>query len=119
MMPGIAMEARIASSTGPRCSQTDLPVIGSVATEVNGIGNCSMVTSPRISRTASRTFSARSTPADVNDGSSRRRMARCVSELAQAVCIGRACRPPPGRRPGAHRGSSDTYDLVTAFAEPR
>ena len=32
--PGMAIDARIASSTGPRCSHTDLPVNRSVATAV-------------------------------------------------------------------------------------
>ena len=34
MTPGIAIDARIASSTGPRCIHTDLPVIRSVATDL-------------------------------------------------------------------------------------
>ena len=80
MTPGIAIDARIASSTGPCCIHTDLPVIRSVATEVKGSGNSSMVTSPSISRTASRIFSARSTPGDVIDGSRRRSIARWVKE---------------------------------------
>ena len=95
--PGIAIDARMASSTGPRCNHTDLPVIRSVATEVNGIGSSSMVTSPRISRTASRIFSARSTPAAAIDGSSRRNTARWVSELAHVAyssSLSAACRPP-------------------------
>ena len=32
--PGMAMDARIAASTGPRCSHTDLPAIRSVVTAV-------------------------------------------------------------------------------------
>ena len=59
------MDARIASSSGPRCNHTDLPASRSVATAVYGIGSSSMVTGPRMSRTASRIFSARSTPAAV------------------------------------------------------
>jgi hypothetical protein len=56
-----------------------------------------MVTSPRMSRTASSIFSARSTPAAVIDGSSSRSTARCVNVLAQSANSSRepaACRPP-------------------------
>ena len=95
--PGMAIDARIASSTGPRCIHTDLPVIRSVATEVNGIGSSSIVTSPRISRTASRIFSARSTPAAAIDGSRSRSTARCVNELAHTAyssSLPAASKPP-------------------------
>ena len=34
MTPGIAIDARIASSTGPRCNHTDLPASRSVHTAV-------------------------------------------------------------------------------------
>ena len=54
-------------------------------------------TSPRMSRTASRIFSARSTPAAVMDGSSSRSTARCVKDLAQSAnssSLSAACRPP-------------------------
>ena len=50
-----------------------------------------------MSRTASRIFSARSTPAALIDGSSSRRMVRCVSDFAQSANSSRrpaACRPP-------------------------
>ena len=56
-----------------------------------------MVAAPRMSRTASRIFSARSTPAAVIDGSSSRRMARCVNDRAQSAnssSRSAACRPP-------------------------
>ena len=50
-----------------------------------------------MSRTASRIFSARNTPAAVMAGSSSRRMVRCVSDFAQSANSSRrpaACRPP-------------------------
>ena len=97
MTPGMAMDARMAASTGPRCSHTDLPAIKSVVTAVYGIGRSSMVTSPRMSRTASRIFAARSTPAAVIDGSSSRSTARWVNDIAHPAnssSLPAACRPP-------------------------
>ena len=64
---------------------------------MKGIGSSSMVTSPRISRTASRIFSARSTPAAVSDGSSSRSTARWVKDVAHSAyssSLPAACRPP-------------------------
>ena len=43
-----------------------------------------MVTSPRMSRTASRIFAARNTPAAVIFGSSGRNTARCVNDFAHS-----------------------------------
>ena len=56
-----------------------------------------MVASPSMSRTASRIFSARSTPAAVIDGSSSRSTARCVKVFAQSAnssSAPAACKPP-------------------------
>lgn len=97
MTPGMAIEARIASETSPCCNHTALPAIRSVQTAVNGMGKSSIVLSPRISRTASRIFSARRIPAAVSDGSSRRSTVRCVKELAQVLyssSLPAACSPP-------------------------
>ena len=101
MTPGIAIDARMAASTGPRCSHTDVPATRSVVTAVNGTGRSSIATSPTISRTASRIFSARSTPAEVSDGSSSRSTARWVSEPAHAAYSSSlpAASSPPTRAP--------------------
>ncbi|CFS09908.1 Uncharacterised protein [Mycobacterium tuberculosis] len=56
-----------------------------------------MATGPTMSRTASRIFSARRMPAALIDGSSSRKMVRCVRDLAQwANSSSRpaACTPP-------------------------
>ena len=94
--PGMAMDARIAWSSGPRCSHTDRPAIRSVVTAVYGNGNSSMVTVPSSSRTASRILPARSTPAAEIDGSSSRSMAGPVKPVAHSV---NSSREPAANRP--------------------
>ncbi len=83
--PGIAMDARIATSTGPRWNQTDRPAARSVATAVYGIRSPSMGVSPRISRTLSRIFSAWMAPGADSDTSSSRSTSSCVNDVAQRV----------------------------------
>lgn len=89
--PGMAIDARIASSSGPCCSHTGRPVTRSVATAVNVIGRSSIATSPTISRTLSKIFSARRMPGAENVGSSRRSTAPWVSPPAHSV---NSCRAP-------------------------
>jgi hypothetical protein len=61
------------------------------------MGSCSMVIGPRMSRTVSRIFSARITPAALMEKSSSRRIVRCVNDFAQSANSSRrpaACSPP-------------------------
>ena len=60
--PGTAMEARIASSSGPLWNHTSRWRVRSVATVVTGIGNSSMRTSPTRDSSFSITLLARMAP---------------------------------------------------------
>ena len=74
-------------------------------------------TSPRISRTASRILSARSTPADVSDGSSSRSTARWVRDVAHAGVLVELARGLKAADQRAHGRPGDADDLVAAVAQ--
>ncbi|SKU13506.1 Uncharacterised protein [Mycobacteroides abscessus subsp. abscessus] len=97
IIPGIAIDARMAEASEPFCSHTDLPAIKSVATAVNGIGRSSIATSPSSSRTTSRIFSARKKPGLVQVGSNSLSTARWVKDVAHKAnssSAPAASRPP-------------------------
>ncbi len=101
MMLGIAIEARMAASTGPRCSQTSRRLEMSAATAVNGIGRSSMRAPLRISLTLPTTRSALMAPGSEIAGSSRRRTSRWVRSRAQSLNSGSfpAASSPPMSAP--------------------
>ncbi len=86
MTPGMAMEARMARSTGPCWNHTSRRALMSVATAVNGMGRLSIVAPPRISPTFWMMRSARmAPPGEVIDRSSRRHTSRWLRPRAHSV----------------------------------
>ncbi len=84
--PGMAIEARIACTTGPRWNHTSRRALRSVATAVYGTGRSSMATPSRISPTLAMMRSARIAPPTVERlRSSRRHTSRWVRLRAHSV----------------------------------
>jgi len=82
---GIAIEARMATSTGPLVNQTSRRLPRSVATAVYGIGRSSISAPSSISVILARTRSNRNAPGADRAGSSRRSRSRWVSPNTQSV----------------------------------
>ena len=94
--PGMAMEARMASSTAALKPHR---LAGQQIGGHRGVGDGQLLDGDRAEHVAHRVqdLSARSTPAAVIDGSSSRRMVRCVKDFAQSANSSRcpaACTPP-------------------------
>ena len=118
MTPGMAIEARIAFSTGPRWNHTSRRALMSVATAVKGIGRLSIVAPSRISPTLWMIRSARiAPPGAVIDRSSSRHTSRWLRLRAHSVYSSSL----PGRgHPAderAHGRSCDRDDLEPALAQ--
>ena len=83
--PGIATDARIATSTGPEVNHTSRCAPTSAATAVNGIGNSSIRAPSSISLTRPITRSSLSRPGPGRTGSRSRRTSRCDSVSTQSA----------------------------------
>ena len=97
MKLGRAIEARIATSTGPRWNHTSLREIRSVATAVKGTGSSSITAPSSSSLTWAITLPPRIRPGARREGSRRRRTLRWVSELTHSAYSSSrpaACSPP-------------------------
>ena len=95
--PGIATEARIATSTGPEVNQTSRRAPRSVATAVNGIGSSSMRAPSRISPIRASTRSSLIAPAPNGVASISRSTSRALRLVTQSVycsSLPLASRPP-------------------------
>ena len=85
MNDGMAEDARMATSSGPRWNQTSRWASRSTATAVNGTGRSSMATSPSSSPTTRKTRSPRTAPGLVMDRSMRRRTLPRDSPVAHSA----------------------------------
>ena len=97
MTVGIAIEARMATSTRPFWNHTSLRARRSVATAVNAMGRSSISTPARSSRTRARILSARIAPGADSDTSSSlttSRWRRPRTHSAYGSSVPAACSPP-------------------------